>query len=196
MVHWPGDAPFERRKVLGLADGGCNLSEISGSAHTGTHMDAPLHFLDNAAAIDTMPIEATIGRARVIEIKHPHIVSVEELEPYSLESGERILLKTANSRLCWQTPAFQENFVHITPETARYLARKLIRTIGIDYLSVGQGDDNPETHRILLGAGIWIIEGLNLAHPDPGDYELVCLPLKIVGADGAPARAAIRKVDR
>ena len=196
MVHWPGDAKFERLKTLALADGGqCNLSEIRLSAHTGTHMDAPLHYLENAPTIDTMPISATVGRARVIEIHDPSLIRVNELQPHRVTKGERLLFKTTNSRLCWKTPEFKTNFVHISPETARYLAETGIRTVGIDYLSVGHAETGgDETHRILLAAGIWIIEGLNLENVAPGEYELMCLPLKIAGSDGAPARAVLRKL--
>ena len=196
MVHWPGDAPFERLKTLALADGDpCNLSEIRASAHTGTHMDAPLHFLENAPGIDTMPMDATVGRARVIEIRDPRLIRVAELEPHRISKGDRLLFKTANSRVCWKTPEFKKEFVHIPPETARYLANAGVRTVGVDYLSVGHAETGgDETHRILLGAGIWIIEGLNLEQVVPGDYELICLPLKIAGGDGAPARAVLRKL--
>jgi arylformamidase len=196
MVHWPDDAKFERVKTLALADGDpCNLSEIRLSAHTGTHMDAPLHYLENAATIDAMPISATVGRARVIEIHDPRLIRVDELEPHRLAKGDRLLFKTANSRLCWKTPEFKKEFVHIPPETARYLAETGIRTVGIDYLSVGHAESGgDQTHRILLAAGIWIIEGLILENVAPGEYELICLPLKIAGGDGAPARAVLRKL--
>jgi len=195
MLYWPGDAPFERRKTLAIADGdACNLSEIRGSAHTGTHMDSPLHFIEGGTSIDAMPLDATIGRARVIEIQDPHLIRIEELKPYHPGPGERLIFKTANSRL-WKIPEFQSDFVHIPPDTARYLAEAGIRTIGIDYLSVGHGEGGgAETHRILLKADIWIIEGLHLEQVTPGDYELVCLPLRIIGADGAPARAVLRRL--
>ncbi|HLG96883.1 MAG TPA: cyclase family protein [Bryobacteraceae bacterium] len=196
IVHWPGDAPFQRIQTLALADGGpCNLSEIRGSAHSGTHMDAPLHFLDGAPAIETMPIEATVGRARIIEIQDAQTIGIAELKPHRPEKGERLLFKTANSRLRWFTRDFQKDFVYIPPESARYLAECKVRTIGVDYLSVGHSENGgDETHRILLAAGIWIIESLDLAHVAPGEYELICLPLKIVGSDGAPARAVLRKL--
>jgi len=193
MVHWPGDAPFERLTTLSLANGDpCNLSELRTSAHTGTHMDAPLHYLEGASSIDTMPISATAGRARVIEIRDRHLIRISELEPQHPAKGERLLFKTANSRLFWKTSEFQQDFVHIPPDTARYLAERGVLTIGVDYLSVGNAQNGDETHRILLGAGVWIIEGLNLDHVTPGDYELICLPLKIEGGDGAPARAVLR----
>jgi arylformamidase len=197
MVNWPGDAPFERRKTLALADGdACNLSEIRCSAHTGTHMDAPLHFIEGGAAIDTMPLDATIGRARVIEIRDPRLIRIEELRPYHPGQGDRLLFKTANSRL-WKTPVFQSDYVHIPPDTALYLAEAGVRTVGVDYLSVGHGEGGgAETHKVLLKAGLWVIEGLNLEQITPGDYELICLPLRILGGDGAPARAVLKSLAR
>jgi arylformamidase len=196
MVHWPGDVPFDRTATLKLADGDeCNVSEIRGSAHIGTHMDAPNHYLENAPGIDEMPIAAGIGRARVIAILDPELIRIQELAVHRLMKDERVLFKTRNSNDCWKTTKFQENFVHFPPETARYLAESGVRTVGVDYLSVGGYDgDGAETHRILLRAGIWIIEGLNLDQVDPGEYEMVCLPLKIIGSDGAPDRAVLRKV--
>jgi arylformamidase len=196
MVGWPGDAPFERLQTLHISKGDvCNLSQFCSSAHIGTHMDAPRHFLADGRGMETMPIEATIGPARVIAIHHPELIKVEELEPHHLRQGERVLFKTKNSAHHWKTNTFQEKFVHIPEATAHYLAKCGVQTIGVDYLSVGgYQTDSAETHRALLHAGIWLIEGLNLEHVDPGDYELVCLPLKMVGSDGAPARAVVRKL--
>jgi arylformamidase len=196
MVTWPGDAPFERTSTLAIANGDpCNLSQLSTTAHIGTHMDAPRHYLDGAAGIETMPIAASIGRARVIEIQDPEVIRTSELEPHHLAKGERVLFKTQNSGRCWKTDHFQKKYIYIVPETALYLAECGVQTVGVDYLSVGGFESGgPETHRILLQAGIWIIEGLNLEGVEPGDYELVCLPLKIIGGDGAPARAVLRKL--
>ncbi len=196
MVAWSGDAKFERTSTLQMAHGdACNLSQISTTAHIGTHMDAPRHFLADGAGMETMPIAATMGRARVIEIADPEVIRTSELEPHHLAKGERILFKTKNSGYCWKTDQFQEKYVYILPETASYLVQRGIQTVGVDYLSVGGfKSGGPETHRIMLGAGIWIIEGLDLEHVEPGEYELFCLPLKIIGGDGAPARAVLRKL--
>lgn len=196
MVVWPGDAPFERTSTLEIANGDeCNLSQISSTAHIGTHIDAPRHYLEGAAGIETMPIAASIGRARVIEIHDPEAIRTSELEPHRLAKGERALFKTRNSEHCWETDHFQKKYIYITPEAAHYLAERGVQTVGVDYLSVGGFESGgPETHRILLQAGIWIIEGLVLEHVEPGEYELVCLPLKIIGGDGAPARAVLRKL--
>ena len=194
IVHWPGDTPFEHKFNMRIADGDLvNLSEITGSVHTGTHMDAPLHFIENAASIDTVPIPAIVGPARVIGIQDREMIRVSELEPYEIAKGERILFKTANSGQLWKTDLFHENYVYVPPATAEYLAGIQVQLVGVDYLSVGgYHHGNPETHRALLGAGIWIVEGLNLESVEPGEYELICLPLKLAGSDGAPARAVLR----
>ncbi len=196
MVAWPGDAPFERTSTLEIANGDeCNLSQISSTAHIGTHMDAPRHYLEGAGGIESMPITATIGRARVIQIHDPEVIRTSELEPHHLAKGERVLFKTRNSERCWETDHFHKKYIYIPPETAHYLVERGVQTVGVDYLSVGGFESGgPETHRILLQAGIWIIEGLILEHVEPGEYELVCLPLKIIGGDGAPARAILRKL--
>jgi arylformamidase len=198
MVSWPGDAPFSRLQTLHIANGDvCNLSQISTSAHIGTHMDAPRHFLTDGTGIETMPIEATIGPARVIEIQDPDLIHVQELEAHDLQKRERVLFKTKNSKHLWKTHDFQEKFVHIPESTAHYLAKRGVQTVGVDYLSVGGYEtDSAETHRALLAAGIWLIEGLNLEHAEPGDYELICLPLRIVDSDGAPARAVLRRLPK
>ena|SRR5579864_4380368 len=194
MVNWPGDAPFSRIETLEIANGDvCNLSQFASSVHIGTHMDAPRHFLADGHGIETMPIAATVGPARVIAIHDPELIRVAELEQHRLSRSERVLFKTRNSEHHWKTHTFQEKFVHIPQDTARYLAQCGVQTVGVDYLSVGGYEtDSAETHQALLEAGIWIIEGLNLEHVEPGNYELICLPLKLSGSDGAPARAVLR----
>ncbi len=164
-------------------------------AHSGTHMDAPAHFLAAGKGIDQVPFPAIVGRARVIEIQDPQTIRPEELRSSRIRRGERLLLKTGNSARCWSTPSFVRDFISLSTEAANFLADRKVSTVGIDYLSVGafQGD-GAETHRILLGAGIWIIEGLNLSKVEPGDYDLVCLPLRIEGGDGSPARAILKRI--
>ena len=197
MVHWPDNPPVSIERMLDIERGDiANVSIISMGAHTGTHMDAPLHFFRTGRGLDTMPLTATIGRARVIEIRDPESIKPEELRPHRIQRGERVLFKTRNSARCWQTDDFVEDFVYISQEAARYLAAQQVQTIGVDYLSVGGFfKDGVETHHALLEAGIWIIEGLNLANVAPAIYELVCLPLKIEGSDGAPSRAILRFVE-
>ena len=164
-------------------------------SHTGTHMDAPAHFLRGGRSIDRLPLEAVVGPARVIPIRHPQEIRVEELEAHRIKPGERILFKTRNSARCWKGNSFVRNFVHLTGESARYLAGLKLRCVGVDYLSVGgYQKDGAQVHRALLRAGIWIIEGLNLSAARPGRYTLICLPLKIERGDGAPARAVLGKL--
>jgi arylformamidase len=197
MVHWPGDPAFHIERALDQKKGDpATVSKMTLGVHTGTHMDAPLHFIPNARTIDQMPLEATVGRARVIEIRDPVSIKREELLDHSISAGERILFKTANSDHVWSSDQFNENFVFITQDAAQFLAERRILCVGVDYLSVGGFHiDGPETHHALLGAGIWIIEGLNLKGVAPGEYELACLPLKLAGSEGAPARAILRRIE-
>jgi arylformamidase len=196
MVHWPGDPEFKIRRLYDQRNGDfCTLSVMELSVHTGTHMDAPLHFLVGGDTMETMPIEATVGPCRVIWIEDPVAIRREELERQELQRGERILIKTRNSAKSWRTDDFDEDYIFIADEAAQYMAEAGIRTIGVDYLSVGGfRQDMKETHQTILRAGIWIVEGLNLEAVEPGDYELVCLPLKLVDSDGAPARAVLRRI--
>ena len=198
MVHWPDNPAVRIERIQDMSRGdAANVSRFELGAHTGTHMDAPRHFLAEGAGLDELPLDATIGPARVIPIAHPEAILPEELEAHRLRTGERVLFRTRNSERCWIDSQFVEDFVYISAASAQYLVQRKVRTVGIDYLSVGGFvHDGVETHQILLGAGIWLIEGLNLAAVKPGAYELVCLPLRVVGADGAPARAILRPPDR
>jgi arylformamidase len=171
----------------------CNLSHLAMGVHSGTHVDAPVHFIHQAPGVDEMPLTATMGAARVIEITHPREITADELSRHSLRAGERVLFRTSNSVRCWQTDRFVEDFVYISEQAAGYLAKTRVRTVGVDYLSVGgYHADGATIHRILLAAGIWIIEGLDLSAVRAGRYEMICLPVKLHGSDGAPARALLR----
>jgi arylformamidase len=194
MVHWPDNPPVRIERMLDIEHGdAANVSALSIGSHTGTHMDAPLHFVRGGKGLDEMPLEAAIGRARIIEIHDPESVKPAELRPHGIHSGERVLFKTQNSACRWHEEAFIENFVYVSQEAARYLATQEVLTLGIDYLSVGGFvRDGAETHQALLEAEIWVIEGLDLSQVEPGEYELICLPLKIERGDGAPARAILR----
>jgi arylformamidase len=198
MAHWPDNPPIVIGRMLDMDRGdAANVSKLSLGAHTGTHMDAPLHFLPNGAGIDTMPFTATIGPARVIEIRDTVSIKPGELEAYAILPGERVLFKTANSPRCWQTDAFIEDFVYIAADAASFLAARGVQTVGVDYLSVGGFyADGVATHQALLEAGIWVIEGLNLTQAQAGAYELICLPLRLLNADGAPARAILRPLQQ
>ena len=195
MAHWPSDPPVRIERIRDLKRGDSStLSHLSMGSHTGTHLDAPSHFLRGGATLDRIPWEALIGPARVISIRHPERVTAEELERARIRRGERILFKTRNSARCWRTKTFQTRFVHLNSAAARFLVARKVRTIGVDYLSVGgYKKDGRDVHRILLSAGLWILEGLDLSHAAPGRYELICLPLRIAGGEGAPARALLRK---
>jgi arylformamidase len=194
MVHWPGDPDIRIEKLADMDQGSvCNVSYLHMSAHTGTHMDGPKHFIKGAEGLDTMPFEATIGRARVIELDVKVAITPESLQPHKLRRGERILFKTRNTRRSWKSDAFDEDFIYISKEASQFIVDRGVRTVGVDYLSVGGfKKDGVETHQILLGARVWIIEGLNLSKVKPGHYDLVCLPIKILDSDGAPARAILR----
>ncbi len=194
MVHWPGDPDVKIERMLKMESGDhCNVSTISMSSHTGTHIDSPYHFVESGVAIHDLPLSAVIGKARVIEVADTESIKPEELRPHRIRNGERILFKTLNSERCWRTDEFVKDFVYISTESLQYLVDRKVRTIGVDYLSVGGYNKNiTQVHEVLLKAGIWIIEGLDLSGVKRGNYELICLPMKIEKGDGAPARAVIR----
>ena len=198
MVHWPGDPPARISHALDMERGDpCTVSLLEMGAHTGTHMDAPAHFVRGGMGIDEMPLDAAIGSARVIAIRDRRSIKPDELERYAIRRGERVLFKTHNSAHCWDTDSFVEEFVYLSAKAAQYLVERQVRLVGVDYLSVGGfREDGVETHQALLNAGVWIIEGLNLKRVPPGRVQLVCLPLKIAGGDGAPARAIVRPTAR
>jgi len=193
MVHWPTDPSVHTERFADMDKGAiCNVSKMEMCAHAGTHMDGLNHFIKDGAPLDTVPFEAVIGPCRVIEIKDHDSVKPEELTKHKLRKGERILLKTRNSKRQWWEEDFDTRFIHISKDAAQHMAHRDIRTIGVDYLSVGGYQrDGVECHQVLLGAGLWIIEGLNLTKVEPGKYDLVCLPVKIRNSDGAPARAIL-----
>jgi arylformamidase len=198
MVSWPGDPPARISHALDMERGDpCTVSLLEMGAHTGTHMDAPAHFVRGGLGIDDMPPDAAVGSARVIPIRDRKSIKTDELVKHSIRRGERILFKTYNSDHCWDNDRFAEDFVYLSATAAQYLVERQVKLVGVDYLSVGGFHaDGVETHQALLKAGIWIIEGLNLKPVRPGRVQLVCLPLKIVGSDGAPARALVRPMDR
>src|SRR5215475_9431960 len=192
MVHFPNDPAIEIDTVTHVDRGDvCTVSRLTMGTHTGTHIDAPSHFLPGGSGTEAVPVETLIGPARVIEIKDRDAVKAAELRLHNLGAGERLLFKTSNSERCWKTSQFVPDFVSIAEDAASYLAGLDTLAVGIDYLSAG----NPETHRTLLGAGVVIVEGLNLTGISQGRYELLCLPLKISGGDGAPARVLLRVSD-
>ncbi|MGC8760257.1 MAG: cyclase family protein [Bryobacteraceae bacterium] len=196
MTVWPGDGPPRIERVQSFEHGGAyNLTRLAMSAHTGTHMDAPLHFLRDGRAIDTLPPEVMIGPARVVRA-HGNVIGAADV-PDELEPGARVLFRTRNSERNLFAGTFFEDYVFLGRDAAEKLVEARALLVGIDALSVsGFHEDPAGTHRVLLGAGVWILEGICLSGVEPGDYELVCLPLRLEGADGAPARALIRPVRR
>jgi arylformamidase len=195
MAHWPGDPEPSFERISEISQGAAaNVTMCRMTAHTGTHMDAPCHFLDGEGGIDRFPLALAVGPARVIEIPGAPVVGRAQLESKNIQPGERVLFKTRNSNRRWDNQDFDTGFVAFDASGARFLADRRVSLVGVDYLSIGlfQGD-GVETHQILLKSGIWILEGLNLAAAPEGEYELICLPLRIAGCDGSPARAILRK---
>ncbi len=201
MAVWPGDPRVELLRFQEIVRGDeANVSRIAMSAHCGTHVDTPLHYIPGAADTGSMPPGALIGPARVIKAQGGRSgrIGKRELEAHGIRQGERILLKTGNSAF-WRESAglFHKEFEHLGAAAADFLAKREILAIGIDYLSVGGcGGEGALVHRKLLEAGIWIIEGLDLSRVAPGAYELICLPLRIEGLEAAPARALLRPLPR
>jgi arylformamidase len=194
MVHWPGDPGVSIELVAAMSRGDdADVTAIDMGAHTGTHMDAPSHFVPGGASFDELDPEVVVGPARVIVIDDPVAVTTAELERHDIEQGERVLFRTSNSDRCWTADDFVEDFVYVSEDAAALLAERQVRLVGIDYLSVGGFHvDGAAIHRRLLGAGVWIVEGLDLRSVLPGRYDMVCLPLRLAGAEGAPARVMLR----
>jgi arylformamidase len=194
IIVYPGDPPvrIERKATLNRDGAKANLSRYAFGSHTGTHIDAPFHFIENGLTVDRLPLELLIGRARVVEVTSPRIDETA-LEEFDFTADARVLFKTRNSYL-WSQKTFVEDYVYITPGAARSLVNQGIKLVGIDYLSVEKfGVETFDTHLILLQAGTIIIEGLDLREVEPGDYELICLPLNVKDGDGAPARVVLRQ---
>jgi len=194
---YEGDAPmtFEFLKDMRKGDA-FTLSKYSLGAHSGTHIDAPMHFVVDGAPIERVPIERLIGSARVIEIADDvQAIDAAELNRHDWKGAPRVLFRTRSSARGWMTsPAFHRDFAYIAPDAAQLLADAGVQLVGIDYLSAEQfGAPAPRAHQILLGKGIPIVEGLLLVSVRGGDYDLIVLPMKVGGHEGAPARAVLRK---
>jgi arylformamidase len=195
MMHWPGDPPVSIERVREMDKGDTvNLSKITMGAHSGTHVDAPIHFIKGAKGVDQILIDSLIGPARIIEIADADTIKEKELAGHRIKKGERILLRTRNSiKKILYRDTFSEDFVYMEKGAAEFLVTRGIKTLGVDYLSVGGYKENgPDVHRMLLGAGILIIEGLDLTGALPGLYDMICLPIKILDSDGAPARVILK----
>ena len=194
MPTYPGDAKFKSRKLKSVEQDGYEIHRLSLGNHTGTHVDAPAHFIQNGATITELPLYILNGRTRVVEIQNKEKVGLTEVQNLKLDNDFRILFKTRNSSL-WKTrKRFQKNYVYLTLDAAMYLAEIDIKLIGFDYLSLEKfGDSEHPVHRYLLGNQVIILEGLDLSEVEEGEYEMCCLPLKLAGMDGAPARVILRK---
>lgn len=175
-------------------DSACNVSTITDGAHTGTHLDAPLHFVAGGPSVEALDVQTLVGPAQVVEIYGRAVITAADLEAAGIAPGaERVLLKTANSRRRLLSDVeFHPDYVGVAPDAARWLVAQGVRLVGVDYLSVGPyGDANVETHRILLGAGVVVVETLRLEEVGPGGYLLAALPPKFEGAEGSPCRVVL-----
>lgn len=191
---WPGDPPIELELVHRIAGGdNANASRLACGVHIGTHVDAPFHFIDGASTVESMPLEVLTGPALVVDLTSAAVLDAAALDQAGIPAGtRRVLLKTRNSRL-WQSAdrQFHRDFVAVDAQGASWLVDRGVQLVGVDYLSVAPFGNSRPTHRILLEAGVVIVEGLNLADVGSGESTLYCLPLKLVGSDGAPARAIL-----
>jgi len=192
VPHWPGSIGFSRIQTEEEGSGIRN-SVISCDVHAGTHIDAPAHHLPNGTTINDLPLDLLIGMATIIDVGDaPNITKVLLERSEIPHDVKRLLIKTSNSML-WKTAGnhFVKTFVGIKPDAAEWIVSRGICLVGIDYLSIQCFDDGPKTHTILLGAGVIIVEGLDLTAVGPGQYHVICLPLNITGSEGAPARAVV-----
>jgi arylformamidase len=194
LPTYPHNTPFTLEPIKRIARGdSSNVSTLHLSAHAGTHVDAPRHFFDEGTATEALSLDLLVGRTRVIEVESRTGVAAEDLEAVDFSDDIRVLIKTHNSRL-WGDAQFHEDYVGVTESGARYLVAHGIKVVGVDYLSVEQFRNvGKPAHHVLLGAGTIVIEGLNLRDVEPGVYDMLCLPLRIVGSDGAPARVVLRR---
>lgn len=198
MPVYEGDPPVEITSASSIANGdAANVSRLCCGVHTGTHVDAPAHFIEGARRIHELDLEKLVGKCRVVEIDE-NVEAIEAEHIKNLENVERVLFKTRNSNF-WNdfSQGFRKDFTYIAPDAAKALVDLNIKLVGIDYLSVEKfGSTDFATHITLLEKEIVIIEGLDLREVSAGDYELVCLPMKIADGtgDGAPARTILREI--
>jgi arylformamidase len=194
MITWPGDPPFTSERIKAIAEGAhANVSRLDFGAHTGTHVDAPIHFIDGGAGVEATPIDALMGPAWVVDATRVEgAIDDAAIQGLNIPHGEtRLLFKTSNGSIR-SRGAFEPGFVALNGRGADALVAMSIRLVGLDFLSVARFDDPVATHRSLLGAGVVVLEGLDLRSVEPGPYELICLPILVVGCDGGPARALLR----
>jgi arylformamidase len=195
LPTWPGDPGLNLEQFESMDKGAhANVTSISTSLHLGTHVDAPHHFLNNGQTVESLPLDILTGQCYVVQLPDGvDEISAEVLARTEINSDmKRVLFGTSNSHYWVQAEAkFQEDFVAITEDGAEWLVEHGVKLVGVDYLSVAPFGDSEPTHKVLLNAGVVVVEGLNLSGVVRGFYDLYCLPLKIAGADGAPARAIL-----
>lgn len=198
MPVWPGDDPPEFKKYSSLQNGNMvNSTSIRSSLHLGTHVDAPRHLYDHTKTIDLIPLDSLVGRAIVFNVSAVSKIDKNVLVHLPLPKRSRILFKTRNSEY-WKNPKhqFSKDFVSLTTEAAEYLIEKNIVLVGVDYLSIDVYEaESLPVHKLLLEKEIVVVEGLNLQGVPAGTYNLYCLPLKVVGADGSPARVILTSIE-
>ena len=197
MPIWPDNPPVLLERVRDMDRGDHNnVSRLSLGVHTGTHVDAPLHFVANGAAAEQLPLDVLIGRATLIHLSDVSQVSEQDLRGAVMLPVERLLIRTRNSEW-WRRgdTTFHRDMVGLTDDAARWIVQSGIKLVGVDYLSVAPPGFGTPVHRILLEARTVIVEGLNLSEVHAGEYQLWCLPLRLVGSDGAPARALLTTLD-
>jgi arylformamidase len=195
MPVWPGDPAVQIEQVASIDSGAhANVSRLYAGVHTGTHVDAPHHFLNDGRTVESLPLEVLTGPCYVAQLPDDmDAISAEVLDRVPIPSETtRLLFGTRNSHF-WAKgeTVFQKDFVAVTEDGARWLVGRGIQLVGVDYLSVAPFGESVPTHTALLQAGIVVVEGLNLSQVPRGFYELYCLPLKLRGSDGAPARAIL-----
>lgn len=193
---YPGDPNIQVTRRLSLEAGDvANVSHLNFGTHTGTHVDPPSHFVPGGASLDQLPLDVLIGPARVVDAGEARVITAAMIERAPLDGVTRVLFKTRNSRLWQEASEFATDFVYLETDAAERLVERGVRLVGIDYLSVEKFNfEQPTTHLALLRNNVIIIEGLNLSEVAPGDYELICLPLKIKDGDGGPARVVLREM--
>ena len=186
MLAYPGDLPFQIEPVHRLGSDAYNLSRLVLTTHSGTHVDAPAHFVAGGVTVDHLPLEILLGKARVVELLARERVERPDLEALDLSDDLRVLLKTRMSGQMLKA-SYQEDHLYLSEDAAHYLAQAGIKLVGFDYLSIDRfGSADFPAHHALLEAGVVVVEGLDLSEVEPGEYDMACLPLRVDGGTRRP----------